>query len=73
MNDFGTALIFFCAFLVIAYMRSGSVGTVGLAITALGYAGVLALDIAPTPCGGSPPGGMCGKIPWVWATSRPGR
>ena len=47
MNDFGTALIFFCAFLVIAYMRSGSVGTVGLAITSLGYAGVLALDIAP--------------------------
>ena len=47
MNDFGTALIFFCAFLVIAFMRSGSVGTVGLAITALGYAGVLAIDIAP--------------------------
>ena len=47
MNDFGTALIFFCAFLVIAFMRSGSFGTVGLAITALGYAGVLAIDIAP--------------------------
>ena len=47
MNDFGTALIFFCAFLIIAYMRSGSVGTVGLAITALGFAGVLAVDIAP--------------------------
>ena len=47
MNDFGTALIFFCAFLVISYMRSGSVGTVGLAITALGFAGVLAIDIAP--------------------------
>lgn len=47
MNDFGTALIFFCAFLVIAYMRSGSVGTIGLAVTALGYAGVLAIDIAP--------------------------
>ena len=47
MNDFGTALIFFCAFLVIAYMRSGSVGTVGLAITALGFAGVVALKIAP--------------------------
>ena len=47
MNDFGTALIFFCAFLVIAYMRSGSVGTVGLAVTALGFAGVLAIDIAP--------------------------
>jgi len=47
MNDFGTALIFFCAFLVIAYLRSGSVGTLALAITALGFAGVLALQIAP--------------------------
>ena len=47
MNDFGTALIFFCAFLVIAYLRSGSVGTLGLAITALGFAGVVALKIAP--------------------------
>ncbi len=47
MNDFGTALIFFCAFLVIAYMRSGSVGTIGLACTSLGFAGVLALKIAP--------------------------
>ncbi len=47
MNDFGTALIFFCAFLVIAYLRSGSVGTVALAITALGFAGVLAIKIAP--------------------------
>ena len=47
MNDFGTALIFFCAFLVIAYLRSGSVGTVGLAITSLGFAGVIALRIAP--------------------------
>ncbi len=47
MNDFGTALIFFCAFLVIAYLRSGSVGTIGLAITALIFAGVIALKIAP--------------------------
>ncbi len=47
MNDFGTALIFFCAFLVIAYMRSGSVGTIALACTALGFAGVVALKIAP--------------------------
>ena len=47
MNDFGTALIFFCAFLVIAYLRSGSMGTIALAITALGFAGVLALQIAP--------------------------
>ena len=47
MNDFGTALIFFCAFLVIAYLRSGSVGTIALAVTALGFAGVVALKIAP--------------------------
>lgn len=47
MNDFGTALIFFVAFLTIAYMRSGSVGTIGLAITSLGFAGVIALKIAP--------------------------
>lgn len=47
MNDFGTALIFFCAFLVIAYLRSGNVGTLALAITALGFAGVVALKIAP--------------------------
>ncbi len=47
MNDFGTALIFFCAFLVIAYLRSGSVGTLGLACASLGFAGVVALHIAP--------------------------
>lgn len=47
MNDFGTALIFFCAFLVIAYLRSGSMGTVALAITALALAGMLALRVAP--------------------------
>ena len=47
MQDFGAALIFFIAFLVIAYMRSGSVGTIGLALTGLGFAGVTALRIAP--------------------------
>ena len=47
MNDFGTALIFFVAFLIIDFMRSGSVGTVGLACTALGFAGVIAVKIAP--------------------------
>lgn len=47
MNDFGTALIFFAAFLVIAYIRSGSVGTIALACTSLGFAGVIALKIAP--------------------------
>ena len=47
MNDFGTALIFFCSFLIIAYLRSGSMGTVALAITALVLAGILALRVAP--------------------------
>ena len=47
MNDFGTALVFFVAFLAIAYMRSGSVGTIALAIFALVFAGVLVLKIAP--------------------------
>ncbi len=47
MNDFGTALIFFCAFLIIAYLRSGSVGTVAMAVTALGFAGVIGVKLAP--------------------------
>lgn len=47
MNDFGTALIFFAAFLVIAYLRSGSLGTLALALAALGFAGVMALKFAP--------------------------
>ena len=47
MNDFGTALIFFVAFLSIAYMRSGSIGTIALAISALVFAGVIVLKIAP--------------------------
>ena len=32
---------------MIAFLRSGSLGTVGLAVTALGFAGVIALNIAP--------------------------
>ena len=51
MRDFGTALIFFCGFLVIAYLRSGSVGTVGLAITSLVFAGVMVLRIMPHALG----------------------
>ena len=47
MNDFVTALIFFFAFLLIAYMLSGIVGTIALACTSLGFAGVIALKIAP--------------------------
>ncbi len=47
MNDFGTALIFFCAFLIVAFLRSGSVGTIALAISSLAFAGVVAVRIAP--------------------------
>ncbi len=47
MSDFGTALIFFTAFLLIAYLRSGSVGTIALACTSLGVASVLAIRVAP--------------------------
>ena len=47
MNDFGTAIIFFGAFLIVAFMRSGSVGTIALACTSVGFAGVVALKIAP--------------------------
>ena len=47
MNDFGTALVFFCAFLIIAYLRSGSVGTIALACTALVFAGVIGVKLAP--------------------------
>ena len=47
MNDFGTAIIFFVAFLVIAFLRSGDVATLALACAGTGFAGVLALRFKP--------------------------
>ena len=47
MNDFGTALIFFAAFLVIAYLRSGSFATLTLACAAVAFAGLIAVRFAP--------------------------
>lgn len=47
MNDFGTALIFFTAFLIIAYMRSGNFATIALILSAVGMAGVMALRFRP--------------------------
>ena len=47
MSDFGTALVFFAAFLVIAFLRSGSFATIALACAATGFAGVAALSIRP--------------------------
>ena len=47
MNDFGTALIFFAAFVVIAYMRSGSFATIALIVAAVAMAGLLAIRFRP--------------------------
>lgn len=47
IGDFGTALIFFVSFLVISFMRSGSIATVFLAVAGAGMAGFLAVSIKP--------------------------
>ena len=47
IGDFGTALIFFITFLIISYMRSGSMGTVFLAVSAAVLAGFLAVTVKP--------------------------
>ena len=47
IGDFGTAFIFFICFLVISFMRSGSVATVMLAISGAVLAGFLAISIKP--------------------------
>ncbi|MGI5979502.1 MAG: FtsW/RodA/SpoVE family cell cycle protein [Oscillospiraceae bacterium] len=47
MGDFGTALVFFATFLVIAFLRSGNIATVLLSVTGAGLAGLLALTAKP--------------------------
>ena len=47
IGDFGTALVFFVTFLVISYMRSGSIATVFLALSGAGLAGFLAVTVKP--------------------------
>lgn len=47
IGDFGTALVFFVSFLVISFMRSGSIATVFLAVTGAGLAGFMAVSIKP--------------------------
>ena len=47
MNDFGSAAVFFAAFLVIAYLRSGDFATIALSLASLGIGGFLALTIRP--------------------------
>lgn len=47
MKDFGTALIFFACFLIVAFMRSGSVRTIALILTAAALGVVLILRFMP--------------------------
>ena len=47
LSDFGTALIFFVAFLVIAFLRSGDFATLGLICGGTGFAGMLAVRFLP--------------------------
>ena len=47
LKDMGTAVIFFLTFLLIAFMRSGDLRTVGLAIASAGLGGFLYLRFRP--------------------------
>jgi len=47
MNDFGSALIFFVAYLVIAFLRSGDFATIILSVAGAGFAGLVALASRP--------------------------
>ena len=47
MGDFGSALVFFVCFLVISFMRSGSIATVVLAISSAVIAGLMAVSARP--------------------------
>lgn len=46
-NDFGSAMVFFVAFLVIAYLRSGDFATISLICAGTGFAGFMALRLKP--------------------------
>ena len=47
MNDFGAVIIFFVAFLVVVYLRSGSIGTIALISAAAGFGGLIVLKFKP--------------------------
>ncbi len=47
IGDFGTALVFFLCFLVISFLRSGSLATVVLAVSGAAMAGFLAVSVKP--------------------------
>ncbi len=47
MSDFGTAVIFFVVFLIVAYLRSGDLATMALAVGGAALAGIIAVSIRP--------------------------
>lgn len=47
IRDFGTALIFFVTFLIIAFMNSGDIKTAGLAVAAAGLGGAIVIKYKP--------------------------
>ena len=46
-NDFGSAMVYFVAFLVIAYLRSGDFATLSLICAGTGFAGFIAVRLRP--------------------------
>ena len=47
MGDFGTALVFFIAYLIISFLRSGDIATVILSVAGAGLAGFMAVTLRP--------------------------
>ncbi len=47
MGDFGTALVFFIAYLTISFIRSGDLATVFLSVAGAGFAGFMAVTLKP--------------------------
>lgn len=47
MSDFGTAIIFFACYIVIAYLRSGDLATVALSLSGAALAVLLVLTVKP--------------------------
>lgn len=47
MRDFGTALVFFIAYLAISFIRSGDFATIFLSVSGAGFAGLLAVTLWP--------------------------
>lgn len=47
MGDFGTALVFFVAFLAISFIRSGDLATILLSVAGAGFAGFMAITLKP--------------------------